>query len=72
MILGSDLMLGARTFPCNLSSGHILAAQIKQTNILLQAIRRQMQHATVVLGLRGVDEDSMSSARQALKGSIKN
>lgn len=54
----SGLMVGARTFPGNPYDGHILAAQIEQTNILLQDIGRQVRHATVDLGFRGVDDDN--------------
>ena len=54
----SGLMVGARTFPGNPYDGHVLGAQLAQTNILLQDIGKQVKRATVDLGFRGVDDDN--------------
>ncbi|TAN14024.1 MAG: IS5 family transposase [Burkholderiaceae bacterium] len=54
----SGLMVGARTFPGNPYDGHILAAQIEQTNILLQATGREVKEVFADLGFRGVDQDN--------------
>lgn len=52
------LMVGARTFPGNPYDGHILAAQIEQTTILLEEIGVRPRQAIVDLGYRGVDADN--------------
>lgn len=49
------LMVGARSFPGNPYDGHTLAAQIEQTNTLLQDIGVKPTTAIVDLGYRGVD-----------------
>jgi len=51
------LMVGARSFPGNPYDGHTLAAQIEQTNNLLQDIGVKPTTAIVDLGYRGVDKD---------------
>ncbi len=51
------LMVGARSFPGNPYDGHTLAAQIEQTNTLLQDIAVKPTTAIVDLGYRGVDKD---------------
>lgn len=51
------LMVGARSFPGNPYDGHTLAAQIEQTNTLLQDIGVKPTTAIVDLGYRGVDKD---------------
>jgi transposase, IS5 family len=51
------LMVGARSFPGNPHDGHTLAAQIKQTNNLLQDIGLKPTSAIVDLGYRGLDKD---------------
>ena len=51
------LMVGARSFPGNPYDGHTLAAQIEQTNTLLQDIGVKPHTAIVDLGYRGVDKD---------------
>jgi IS5 family transposase len=51
------LMVGARSFPGNPYDGHTLAAQIEQTNNLLQDIGVLPTTAIVDLGYRGVDKD---------------
>lgn len=47
------LMVGARTFPGNPYDGHILAAQLEQTNILLEDVGVKPKTAIVDLGFRG-------------------
>ena len=54
----SGLMVGARTFPGNPYDGHILAAQIEQTAILLEDVGTRPRQAIVDLGYRGVDHDN--------------
>ena len=54
----SGLMVGARTFPGNPYDGHILAAQLEQTRILLEDVGRQPKQVVVDLGFRGVDRDN--------------
>jgi IS5 family transposase len=51
------LMVGARSFPGNPYDGHTLAAQIEQTNTLLQDIGVKPTTAIVDLGYRGVDKE---------------
>ena len=51
------LMVGARSFPGNPYDGHTLAAQLEQTNTLLQDIGVELTTAVVDLGYRGVDAD---------------
>ena len=47
------LMVGARTFAGNPYDGHILAAQLEQTNILLEDVGVKPKTAIVDLGFRG-------------------
>ncbi len=54
----SGLMVGARTFPGNPYDGHILAAQLEQTGILLEDVGRVPKEVVVDLGYRGVDRDN--------------
>ena len=54
----SGLVVGARTFPGNPYDGHILSAQLEQTNILLEDVGRTPKHVVVDLGFRGVDDDN--------------
>jgi IS5 family transposase len=51
------LMVGARSFTGNPHDGHTLAAQLEQTNTLLQDIGVRPTTAIVDLGYRGVDQD---------------
>jgi IS5 family transposase len=51
-------MVGARTFPGNPYDGHILAAQLEQTGILLEDVGRTPKEIVVDLGFRGVDRDN--------------
>jgi len=51
-------MVGARTFPGNPYDGHILSAQLEQTNSLLEAVGRVPKEIVVDLGFRGVDGDN--------------
>lgn len=52
------LIVGARTFPGNPYDGHILAAQLEQTSILLEDVGRVPKQVIVDLGYRGVDADN--------------
>lgn len=52
---GQGLSAGARTFPGNLYDCHILAAQLEQTNTLLQDLDVRPTAAVVDLGYRGVN-----------------
>ncbi len=52
------LMVGARSFTGNPFDGHILAAQLEQTTILLQDLQRSAKQVIVDLGFRGVDADN--------------
>ena len=54
----SGLVVGARTFPGNPYDGHILAAQLEQTTILLEDTGKQPKQVVVDLGYRGVDADN--------------
>ena len=54
----SGLVVGARTFPGNPYDGHILAAQLEQTTILLEDAGKQPKQVFVDLGYRGVDADN--------------
>ena len=54
----SGLMAGARTFAGNPYDGHILSAQIEQSNILLEDIGVSVKRVTADLGFRGVDADN--------------
>jgi IS5 family transposase len=54
----SGLMVGARTFPGNPYDGHVLSAQLEQTNILLEDTGRAPKQVVVDLGYRGVDQDN--------------
>lgn len=49
------LIVGARSFPGNPYDGHTLAAQLEQTQILLEDVGVQPREAYVDLGYRGVD-----------------
>lgn len=51
------LMVGARSFTGNPYDGHTLAAQLEQTNTLLQDIGVRPSTAVVDLGYRGVDQE---------------
>ncbi len=51
------LMVGARSFPGNPYDGHTLAAQIEQTNNLLQDIGAKPTTVIADLAYRGVDKD---------------
>lgn len=53
----NGLMVGARSFPGNPYDGHTLAAQIEQTNTLLQDIGVKPTTVIVDLGYRGVDKE---------------
>jgi IS5 family transposase len=54
----SGLVVGARTFPGNPYDGHILAAQLEQTGILLEDVGRAPKEVVVDLGFRNVDRDN--------------
>jgi len=54
------LIVGARAFPGNPYDGHLLAAQLEQTTILLEDMGRASKEAAVDLGFRGVDADNPS------------
>lgn len=54
----SGLVVGARTFPGNPYDGHILAAQLEQTGILLEDVGRTPKEVVADLGYRGVDRDN--------------
>jgi len=52
------LIVGARTFPGNPYDGHILAAQLAQTTVLLEDVGRVPKQVVADLGYRGVDADN--------------
>jgi IS5 family transposase len=52
------LMVGARSFPGNPYDGHLLAAQLEQTSILLEETGARPKEVIVDLGFRGVDADN--------------
>lgn len=54
----SGLVVDARTFPGNPYDGHILAAQLEQTTILLEGVKKTPKVVVVDLGFRGVDADN--------------
>jgi IS5 family transposase len=57
----SGLMVGARSFPGSPYDGHVLAAQLEQTGILLEDVGRIPKTVVVDLGFRGVDGDNPRS-----------
>jgi IS5 family transposase len=56
-------MVGARSFPGNPHDGHTLAAQLEQTNTLLQDLGVKPTTAIVDLGYRGVDHETRAGER---------
>jgi IS5 family transposase len=54
----SGLVIGARTFAGNPYDGHLLSAQLEQTNILLEGVGKSPKQVVVDLGFRGVDDDN--------------
>lgn len=52
------LIVGARTFPGSPYDGHILAAQLEQTGILIEDVGRTPKRVVVDPGYRGVDVDN--------------
>lgn len=54
----SGLVVGARTFPGNPYDGHVLSAQLEQTNILLEDTGKSPKQVFVDLGYRGVDREN--------------
>ena len=56
----SGLVVGARSFPGNPYDGHILAAQMEQTHLLLEDTGKSPRQVFVDLGYRGVDRDNPS------------
>ena len=52
------LMVGARSFPGNPFDGHTLAAQLEQTNNLMQDLGRAPKQVITDLGYRGVDANN--------------
>jgi len=54
----NGLVVGARSFPGNPYDGHILSAQLEQTNILLEDAGKSPKQIFVDLGYRGVDHDN--------------
>ena len=54
----SGLIVGARTFPGAPYDGHVLAAQLEQTGILLEDVGRRPRQVFVDLGYRGVEADN--------------
>ncbi len=56
----SGLVVGARSFPGNPYDGHILSAQLEQTNILVDQWGSSPKEVVVDLGFRGVDQDNPS------------
>jgi len=65
------MMVRARSFPGNPCGGHTLAAQIEQTNNLLEDIGVKPHSATVDLGYRGVDKD-LAPVEVIHRGKIKS
>lgn len=65
------LMVGARSFPGNPYDGHTLAAQLEQTNTLLEGIGVRPSTAVVDLGYRGVDQD-VAPVELIHRGKIKS
>lgn len=55
---GNGLIVGARTFPGNPFDGHLLAAQLEQTRVLLEDAGREPKQVVVDLGFRGVDAEN--------------
>ena len=54
----NGLVVGARSFPGNPYDGHVLSAQLGQTNILLEGAGKLPKQVFVDLGCRGVDHDN--------------
>jgi IS5 family transposase len=65
------LMVGARSFPGNPYDGHTLAAQLEQTNTLLEGIGVRPATAVVDLGYRGVDQE-VAPVQLIHRGKIKS
>lgn len=67
------LMVGARTFPGNPYDGHILDAQLEQTNILLEDVGVKPTTAIVDLGFRGPVVDARSPNVEIIhRGKLKH
>lgn len=56
--LKGGLVVGARSFPGNPYDGHTLAAQVEQSNLLLQDLGAKVKTAVTDLGYRGVEADN--------------
>ena len=65
------LIVGAKRFPGNPFDGHTLAAQIKQTNALINTSGKAVTEAYVDLGYRGVDANN-AHVRVIHRGRIKS
>ena len=65
------LIVGAKRFTGNPFDGHTLAAQIKQTNTLINTTGKAIKEAYVDLGYRGVDADN-PGVRVMHRGRIKS
>ena len=65
------LIVGAKRFPGNPFDGHTLAAQIGQTNALINTSGKAVTEAYVDLGYRGVDADN-PGVRVIHRGRIKS
>lgn len=66
----SGLMVGARSFAGNPYDGHILAAQLEQTAILLDNVGQAPKVVVTDLGFRGVD-DTVAPARLVHRGKFR-
>lgn len=69
----SRLLVDARTFPGNPYDGHILAAQMEQSTILLQDLDVRAKQVVVDLGFRGKDVDQANPELEIIhRGRIKS
>ena len=67
------LLVGARTFPGNPYDGHILAAQMEQSTILLQDLDVRAKQVVVDLGFRGKEVDRANPDLEIIhRGRIKS
>jgi transposase, IS5 family len=66
------LVVGARSFPGNPYDGHILAAQMEQSAILLQDLGVKPKQAVVDLGFRGKEAEQSNPGLEIIhRGKIK-
>jgi hypothetical protein len=65
-------MVGRKTFPGNPYDGHILSAQLEQTNILLEDVGRERQSKSWLIWAFGASiEDNPQAWRSFIEGKLQ-